>query len=72
MKTNAKLFEVTSVTAIENDLVTARREGRFEDALHHLDEIFVIHTHTESEPTKARCAALLAAPEAMPPLRHAA
>jgi hypothetical protein len=60
---NAVKSEAEILVNIENDLVTARREGRFEDALHHLDEIFVMHLHTESEPTKRRCATLLAAPE---------
>jgi hypothetical protein len=64
MKTiNPQSLELDSVAAIEKDLIAARREGRFEDALHHLDEIFVIHLHTESEPTRLRCAALMAAPE---------
>ena len=58
-----ELSETASIIAIEKDLVIARREGRFEEALHHLDEIFVIRLHTESERVRARCAALLAAPE---------
>jgi hypothetical protein len=62
---NAVKSEAEILVAIENDLVTARREGRFEDALHHLDEIFAIHMHTESEPTRLRCAALLADPETL-------
>lgn len=62
---NAVKSEVETVAAIETDLAAARREGRFEDALHHLDEIFVLHKHTESEPIKARCATLLAAPETL-------
>jgi hypothetical protein len=57
--------EAALLADIENDLVAARREGRFEDALHNLDEIFVIHLHTEKEPTRLRCAALLAAPETL-------
>jgi hypothetical protein len=55
--------EAEILADIEADLVSARRESRFEDALHHLDEIFVIHLHTGSEATKSRCAVLLAAPE---------
>jgi len=55
--------EAELLADIEKDLVASRREGRFEDALHNLDEIFVMHLHTESEPTRLRCAALLAAPE---------
>jgi hypothetical protein len=51
------------ISAIEVDLVAARRESRFEDALSCLDEILVHHKHTESDAVKARCAALLAAPE---------
>jgi hypothetical protein len=54
-----------TVTNIETDLVAARREGRFEDALHHLDEIFVFHLHTASDLIRARCAALLSAPETL-------
>ncbi len=57
--------EAESVGIIEKDLAAARREGRFEDALHHLDELFVIHKHTESDQVKACCAALLAAPETL-------
>jgi hypothetical protein len=60
-----KAFETESFTAIVTDLGAARREGRFEDALHHLDEIFAIHQHTESAPLRARCAASLAVPETL-------
>ena len=67
MKTDqAKLSDAEFLAAFEKDLKTARVEGRFEDALHHLDEIFVMHLHTDSEPTKLRCAELLAAPELQP------
>ena len=55
--------EAQTVTEIERDLIAARRESRFEDALHHLDEIFVFHKHTDSDAMRARCAVLLAAPE---------
>jgi hypothetical protein len=58
-------IEVKHVDEIERELAAARRESRFEDALEHLDEIFVIHLHTESEPTRLRCAAMLAAPEVL-------
>jgi hypothetical protein len=58
-----KAIEVKHVEEIERDLAVARREGRFEEALEHLDEIFVTYIHTEDKPLKARCAALLAAPE---------
>ncbi|SHH20830.1 hypothetical protein [Bradyrhizobium erythrophlei] len=61
--TNLKTRDTETVTNIEKDLVAARRDGRFEDALHHLDEIFVFHKHTESALIRARCAVLLAAPE---------
>jgi hypothetical protein len=61
---NAVTSEAAQLVDIESDLVLARRERRFEDALHHLDEIFAIHLHTASEPTRLRCAALMAAPEA--------
>jgi hypothetical protein len=60
-----KAIEVKHVDEIERDLAAARRERRFKDALEHLDEIFVIHLHTENEPLKARCAAMLAAPEVL-------
>lgn len=65
MSANRKAIksEAQSVTEIEKDLVAARQQGRFKRALYHLDEIFVMHKHTESEPIRARCAALLAAPE---------
>jgi hypothetical protein len=53
MKHAGKAFEIESFTAIVTDLGAARREGRFDDALHHLAEIFVIHQHTESAPLKA-------------------
>jgi hypothetical protein len=61
--THPYIRESEIVTIIEKDLIAARREGRFEDAFHHLDEIFVTHLHTDSEPTRLRCAALMAAPE---------
>jgi hypothetical protein len=61
--TNLNTRNTEALTNIEADLVAARREGRFEDALHHLDEIFVCHKHTQSAQIRARCAALLAAPE---------
>lgn len=48
---------------MEKDLIKARREGRFEEALLCLDEIFVYHKYTEDNAVRARCAALLAAPE---------
>jgi hypothetical protein len=60
-----KAIEIKHVDEIERDLAAARRESRFKDALEHLDEIFVIHLHTENEPLRARCAALLAAPETL-------
>ena len=63
--TNQKTSATETVTNIEKDLVVARREGRFEDALHHLDEIFVFHKHTASAQIRARCAALLSAPETL-------
>jgi hypothetical protein len=53
------------ISAIEIDLVSARREGRFEDALHHLDEIFAVHKHTECDEARARCVVLLSAPETL-------
>jgi hypothetical protein len=64
-KANRVMNDAKTLNNIEKDLVTARREGRFEDSLHHLDEIFVLHMHAESDPIKARCAALLAAPETL-------
>jgi hypothetical protein len=64
-KRKAIKSEAQTIAAIEKDLVSARREGRFEDALHHLDEIFVLHKHTETDAVKAHCAALLAAPETL-------
>jgi hypothetical protein len=60
---NVDQRDLSIISAIEVDLATARRESRFEDALHHLDEIFVFHKHADSEMIKARCAVLLAAPE---------
>jgi hypothetical protein len=63
--TNQNTHDDETITNIETDLVTARREGRFEDALHHLDELFVFHMHTASDRIKARCAALLSAPETL-------
>jgi len=60
---NVDQRDLSIISAIELDLVAARREGRFEDALHHLDEIFVLHKHTESNAAKVHCAALLSAPE---------
>jgi hypothetical protein len=60
-KTNAAKI----LTKIEKDLAAARREGRFEDVLLDLQEIFVMYGFTESEPVKTRCAALLAAPETL-------
>ena len=62
---NAVKSEAEILVNIENDLATARREGRFEDALHHLGEILGVHVNTESETVKARCAALLSAPETL-------
>jgi hypothetical protein len=62
---NVDQRDIATISAIELDLVGARREGRFEDALHHLDEIFVFHMHTASDLIRARCAALLAAPETL-------
>jgi hypothetical protein len=59
---NVDQRELSIISAIEIDLVSARREGRFEDALHHLDEIFVVHKHTGCDAIRSRCAALLAAP----------
>jgi hypothetical protein len=64
-KANRIMSDTKTLNNIEKDLVAARREGRFEDALHHLDEIFVCHKHAESHELKARCAALLAAPETL-------
>jgi hypothetical protein len=52
-------IEVKHVDEIERDLALSRREGRFEDVLDHLDEIFVMHMHTESDAVKLRCAAIL-------------
>lgn len=60
---NVDQRDVSALTAIESDLVSARREGRFEDVLHHLDEVFVVHKHTASEAIRTRCAALLGAPD---------
>jgi hypothetical protein len=60
---NVDQGEFSIISAIESDLVSARREGRFEDALHHLDEIFVMHEHTACEAIRSRCAALLGATE---------
>jgi hypothetical protein len=60
-KTNAAKILIK----VEKDLAAARREGRFEDVLLDLQEIFVMYELTESEPVKARCAALLAAPETL-------
>ncbi|MFZ2160456.1 MAG: hypothetical protein WAV72_30650 [Bradyrhizobium sp.] len=57
--------DLSIISAIEIDLVSARREGRFEDALHHLDEIFVVHKHTDCDETRARCVVLLLAPETL-------
>jgi hypothetical protein len=62
---NAIKSEAETIASIEMDLVGARREGRFEDALHHLDELFVIFKHSESDPARTLCAALLAAPETL-------
>jgi len=58
---NQNTFEIESFAAIVTELGVARREGRFEDALFHLEEILAVHTHTESNPLRARCAELLAA-----------
>jgi hypothetical protein len=60
---NVDQRDVSTLSAIEIDLVSARREGRFEDALHHLDEILVMHKHADCDAIRSRCAALLAAPE---------
>lgn len=60
---NVDQREQSIISAIEIDLAVARREGRFEDVLHHLDEIFVVHEHTDCDEAKARCVVLLAAPE---------
>src|SRR5258706_14331821 len=46
---NVVKSEAAILVDIEKDLVAARREGRFEDALHHLDEIFVTHLHTQTK-----------------------
>jgi hypothetical protein len=62
-------WENEGVTKCAKALVAARREGRFDDMLDELGEILGIHVNTESEAVKARCAALLAAPE---PLQKAA
>ncbi|MGY4414880.1 hypothetical protein ACVWW4_006616 [Bradyrhizobium sp. LB7.1] len=53
--------DVSALAAIESDLVSARRERRFEDVLHHLDEVFVMHKHTACGAIRTRCAALLGA-----------
>jgi pentatricopeptide repeat protein len=58
-------WENEMVTRIEKDLSAARREGRFDDALYYFEEMLAVHMNTESEPVKARCAALLAAPETL-------
>jgi hypothetical protein len=63
--TGQNISDTETVTNIEADLAAARREGRFEDALHHLDEIFVFHMHTACDLIRARCAALLSAPETL-------
>ena len=63
--TELKISDTETVSNIETDLAAARREGRFEDVLHHLDEIFVFHMHTASDRIRARCAALLSAPETL-------
>jgi hypothetical protein len=63
---NQKTNAAKILTKIEKDLAAARREGRFEDALLDLQEIFVMYGFTESEAVKARCAALLSAPEMLP------
>jgi hypothetical protein len=62
---NQKTNAAKILTRVEKNLAAARREGRFEDALLDLQEILVMYELTESEPVKARCAALLAAPETL-------
>jgi hypothetical protein len=65
--TKQKTFNWESewVAKMEKDLAAARREGRFDDMLDDLGEILGIHMNTESETIKARCAALLCAPETL-------
>ena len=55
--------ETEMVAGVENDLIAARRESRFEDALFHLGELVAVHTNTEDGSLRARCATLLSAPE---------
>lgn len=55
--------EAEMVAGVENDLISARRGSRFEDVVFHLDELVAVHTHTEDDLLRARCAALLSAPE---------
>ncbi|MGO3928147.1 hypothetical protein [Rhodopseudomonas pseudopalustris] len=52
--------EAAIVSAIEKDLRAARIQRRFDDMLHHLDELFIFHKHAESAAVRSRCAALLA------------
>jgi hypothetical protein len=70
--THTYIREFETLACIEEDLIAASREDRFEDALHHLDEIFVMHLHTENEPVRRRCAALMRPVRRLKPLRLAA
>lgn len=60
---NIARTEVQILDAVQADLQASRRDGRFEDMLLCVEEIFVIHKFTENAAVKARCAALLSAPE---------
>ena len=55
--------ELQILDAVQADLQASRRQGRFEDVLLCVEEIFVMHKFTESAAVKVRCAALLSAPE---------
>jgi hypothetical protein len=54
--------ELEMISRIEDDMKAARRQSRFEDMLHHLDEIFVFYLHADNDTIRARCAAVLAGP----------
>lgn len=56
----APVTEMDFIGEIERDLRAARSQHRFEDMLHHLDELFIFHKHTESAAIRSRCAALMA------------
>jgi hypothetical protein len=56
---NVDQRDLSMLSAIEIDLLAARRRGRFEDVLYCLDEILVHHKYSESDAVKSRCADLL-------------